>query len=260
MVQQCELPVDFRRGLLSVHVVGRQPQADVHCAGQVGQVQVGGQRVFPVGDRFGEDRFGQSVGDRRFVYDRVESEMFVQPRQHLLADQRFHFERDARQRYEHFAVPLEPHARSRSATVRQDGASVRHEGLALIQFVEVDVPYGSHRAHLLVDGLVAYQFHAEQPGQRMFGDVVLGRAETAGADDDVGVRQRLRDGFGDRFGSVGYRSDPVDFDSGRVQLFADPCRVGVDDLSDQNFVADGNDFCLHRFSDPESGIFYDYTV
>lgn len=47
-------------------------------------------------------------------------------------------------------------------------------------------------------------------------------------------------------GRIGDRCDPVDSYARRVELLAQPGRVRVDDLSDQDFVAYGNDFCLHK--------------
>lgn len=57
-LQLFELPADFPLGLFPVDLVGRQAQADAQRAGQVGQMQVAGQRAFPAGDRLGQYRLG----------------------------------------------------------------------------------------------------------------------------------------------------------------------------------------------------------
>ena len=245
-LQLFELPADFPLGLFPVDLVGRQAQADAQRAGQVGQMQVAGQRAFPAGDRLGQYRLGHAERNGRPVHDGPEAEMLAEARQHLLVDERFHLERDAGQRDEHAAVALEPHAGSRSAAVRQYDATVGHERLSLIQLVEIDMPQLGHPAYLLVDGFVAHERHAEHACERMFRDVVFRRAEAAGADHDVGALQRLADGLLYVPGSIGDRRDPVDSYARRVELLAQPGRVRVDDLSDQDFVAYGNDFCLHQ--------------
>lgn len=61
--------------------------------------------------------------------------------------------------------------------------------------------------------------------------------EAAGADHDVGALQRLADGLLYVPGRIGDRRDPVDSYARRVELLAQPGRVRVDDLSDQDFVA-----------------------
>ena len=118
--------------------------------------------------------------------------------------------------------------------------------MSLIQLVEIDMPQLGHPAYLLVDGFVAHERHAEHACERMFRDVVFRRAEAAGADHDVGALQRLADGLLYVPGRIGDRRDPVDLYARRVELLAQPGRVRVDDLSDQDFVAYGNDFCLHK--------------
>ena len=75
-----ELVVDLLFCFLTVCFVSRQPQSDTQCAGQIGQVQIGGQSLFPRSDRVGQNRFSQSKGDDRTVYIGIQSEMFAQTR------------------------------------------------------------------------------------------------------------------------------------------------------------------------------------
>ena len=152
--------------------------------------------------------------------NRAELKVLVKSGKDLLFDQRFHLERNAGHRNENFAVPIKPHARSRAAAVGQYGATFRNVGLSLIQLIEIDVPLGGHPFHLFENLLVADQTHAEHSCERMFGNIVLCRAESTGAEHDVGAAQGLVYRLGDVFGRVRYRGNLVDADSGGVQLLA----------------------------------------
>ena len=96
------------------------------------------------------------------------------------------------------------------------------------------------------DPFVAHQFAAEQLGERTFGDVVLRGTEAAGEDRHVaavhGAAERGDDG-------VAVVADPIPFSATtmprRVEVAGDGCGVGVDDLSDEDFVADGDDRGFH---------------
>jgi hypothetical protein len=44
-----------------------------------------------------------------------------------------------------------------------------------------------------------------------------------------------------------YRGDLMHIDPNFIQPFGDPFGIGIGDLSDQNFIAYGNDLCLQSF-------------
>ena len=92
----------------------------------------------------------------------------------------------------------------------------------------------------------SFEGYAEHLGDGLAGDVVLGRTEPAAADHGVAASQGLADG-GDDAGLVVTDLDlEVGVDAGEGQLFADPGRVGVDHLAEQQFRADGQDLAAHR--------------
>ena len=104
------------------------------------------------------------------------------------------------------------------------------------------------REHLLDPGghvLVEVERYAEHLGDGLAGDVVLGRPQPAAADDGVASGQGLADG-GDDPGLVVADLDlEVGVDAGQGQLLADPGRVGVDHLAEQQLGADGQDLAAH---------------
>src|SRR5215212_1192249 len=94
----------------------------------------------------------------------------------------------------------------------------------------------------------AHQGHPGHLGQRLPGDVVLGRAQAAGQDDRVGPAEGLADGLGDAFGVVPDHgvAQAVPADVG--QALADPGGVGVDDLAEQQLGPDPDDLAAHARS------------
>ena len=57
-----------------------------------------------------------------------------------------------------------------------------------------------------------------------------------------------KDGFDDLRAVVADREPLADHDARGVEVFGDGDRIGVHDLADENFVADGDDGCLHGWS------------
>ena len=175
----------------------------------------------------------------------MQREVRPQARQYFVRDQRFHFERYAGHRHQYFPAALEPHSRGRTVAVRQYRTAVRHERLSPVQFVECDSAYGQLPPDRFIHLFIADQPHTEQLRERMFGDVVPGRAESPGDQHDAYPCERFVHGPRDLVRIVLYRGDLRYFDSVFAERAAQPCRIGVDDLSDQQFVADGDNFCLH---------------
>ena len=83
--------------------------------------------------------------------------------------------------------------------------------------------------------------------QGVFGDVVFGGTESAGEEHDVGALLRLSEGGTDLFGVVVNGGDLTDYVAPFVEACRHPGAVGVDDLADEEFVADGDYFCLFHF-------------
>lgn len=244
-LQGGELPVDFVRYALAFDFVGRQAQPHHAGCGQICQVEVRGQGIFPVGDLFGQHRFGQTCRDQRAVYDLPQGETGFQTRHYLVGHQVLHFEGDARQRNHDLAVLFEPHAGGRAVGVEKHGAARRDERLIAVQAVVFDSACFEHAPHVVGDGLIAYEPGAEELGEGLFRDVVLGGAEAAGQDDYVALVHGPFYGLGDLLALVADRCALPDDDARIVQVTGDRRRIGIHDLPDQDFVADRKNRCFH---------------
>jgi len=208
-------------------------------------MQVGRQGGLPAGDPFGEHRLGQSRGDERAVYDLPQGEAGFETRHHFVLHEVFHFERHARQRDHDTAVAFEPHPRRCAVGVEQHRAAGGNERLSPVEVVVGDAPAFEHPAHVPGDPFVAHQFAAEQLGERTFGDVVLRGTEAAGEDRHVAAVHGAAERGDDGVAVVADRFLFGDDDARRVEVAGDGCGVGVDDLSDEDFVADGDDRGFH---------------
>ena len=93
--------------------------------------------------------------------------------------------------------------------------------------------------------LVQLERDAQHLGDGLPGDVVLGRPEPAAADHRVAAGQGLPDGRDDAAVVVADLDLEVGVDAGQGQLLADPGRVGVDDLAEEQLGADGDDLAAH---------------
>ena len=171
--------------------------------------------------------------------------MGFQPRHHLVLHQVLHLERHARQRHHDVPVAFEPHARGRAVGVEQHRAACGDHRLRAVQLVELDAPFREHSLHVVRDPLVAAHLAAEHLREGLLGDVVLRGAEAAGDDGDLRSRQGPFDGFDDLRAVVADRELLADHDARGVEVFGNGYRIGVHDLADEYFVADGDDGCLH---------------
>ena len=208
-------------------------------------MEVRGQGIFPVSDLFGQHRFGQTCRDQRAVYDLPQGETGFQTRHYLVGHQVLHFEGDARQRNHDFAVLFEPHAGGRAVGVEKHGAARRDERLIAVQAVVFDSARFEHAPHVVGDGLIAYEPGAEELGEGLFRDVVLGGAEAAGQDDYVALVHGPFYGLGNLLALVADRCALPDDDARIVQVTGDRRRIGIHDLPDQDFVADRKNRCFH---------------
>ncbi len=104
-------------------------------------MEVRGQGIFPVGDLFGQHRFGQTCRDQRAVYDLPQGETGFQTRHYLVGHQVLHFEGDARQRNHDLAVLFEPHAGGRAVGVEKHGAVIPAK-IAGVEQIVMTTPAG----------------------------------------------------------------------------------------------------------------------
>ena len=102
-----------------------------------------------------------------------------------------------------------------------------------------------HRADLLDDLIVAHQLDVHHLGERCASDVVLGGPESAADDQRVGASERRSKGEHDAFVVVAHVLMEVRSDAVRRQVLAEPLGVGIGNLAEQQFGADGDDLNSH---------------
>ena len=92
--------------------------------------------------------------------------------------------------------------------------------------------------------------HAHHLGDGLAGDVVLGGAEAAAHDDGIGAVERLAERRDDAVVVVADLRLAQVLDAAEGELLADPRRVRVDDLPEQQLGADGDHLTAHRAGCP----------
>ena len=95
---------------------------------------------------------------------------------------------------------------------------------------------------------------SEPGGEGLAGEVVFGRAEAAGDDEEVAAADGFFDGGldGRRWSREGEVCGEGEADGG--ELLAEPGGVGVDGLAEDQFVADGEDDGVHGIGDCGAGV------
>ena len=120
-----------------------------------------------------------------------------------------------------------------------------HEGLAQVVARHAATPGSEHLEQTLYDLFVLDQGDAHDLGDDITGDVILGRTETAAHDDCVAAFQRHPQRRSDPLPVVAHLGLEVAVDPSERELLADPRGIGVDDLTEEQFGADGDDFAVH---------------
>ena len=81
----------------------------------------------------------------------------------------------------------------------------------------------------------------------MLCDVVFRWAESARDDDYIALRQSAVEGLGNALGTIADRGALEDYDTRSVELLRQVSRVGVENLTNQNLVANGYDCRFHLY-------------
>ena len=99
------------------------------------------------------------------------------------------------------------------------------------------------------------QFHLDTHHRRdcFAGDVVVGGTAAAAQHNGIGSGERQPDGLDHSTEVVAHLDLVGGLDTGQSELLADEGRVGIDDLAEQQFRADGDDFTPHGSPSFESG-------
>ena len=125
--------------------------------------------------------------------------------------------------------------------IRHDAAPFREIGLKLVALGHFPLPPGEEPPHVLQGLGHEKQGAPGRRGQRLAGEVVGRRPQPAGGDDKVRPLERQAEDVNARLQLVADRRVVQDADTQLAQALAEPLRVGVEELSAGDFVADSKD-------------------
>ena len=136
---------------------------------------------------------------------------------------------------------------SRPRHRRVERGSHRYVGLEQVVVGHRAPAAAEHRPDPLDERLVPHELDAHHRGDGVAGDVVLGRPQSAADDDGVAAVEREAQHLDHAIEVVPDLRLVVAVDPHEGELLADPRRVRVDDLPQQELRAHRDHFTLHRF-------------
>ena len=193
--------------------------------------------------------------DRRFTLAGDAKQPAKQPRcpdmsQQPLLDQRLEHRlqlaRRTRQQHDEFFVVFDPQSRRRSVLVRQDDGAPRHHGLTPVDLGCSQPARGKALFNRLEDVGVIIQRAADEIGDNIARQVVVGRSEAARHDEQVASAQRVGDDCLQGNAIVAGNRLALQIDSELIQSLGDEQRVRVDVSRCQHLTADSNHFRFHE--------------
>ena len=197
-------------------------------------------------EQFGEARFGVAPGAQDPALDHGgEPGASLQIGQHGAQHHGAHLVGHAGDGIDHLGAGRADQARGGAGHLGNHRCALRHVRLAQVVRRHRAPACGEQGADPLRDLFAAHQRHTQDLGDRLAGDIVLGRTETAAQDHRIAALERLPDAGNDAPVVVADLALEVRIDPGKRQLAPDPGRVGVDDLAEQQLRADGDDFAAH---------------
>lgn len=227
---------------------GRHPNVDAVVLGVGADVRLiaPGQLVQQLGHRRLADAQGPDV-DRA---DRTGGEVRRQPGQHLLLPHPPHLARHAGHRDDHRTGVADEPAGGGADRVRQQLGRGDGPGLLGVPLRHRQAAAGEEGPDPVEDGGVDDRRLADHLGDRLPRQVVVGRADAAGADDEIGVRGGVADGRHQPRQVVADLDDVEQLDPPRRQLLGEEGGVGVGQVALDQLAADREDVGAHRSPQP----------
>ena len=146
------------------------------------------------------------------------------------------------------APVVEPQPGSRAVGIGQDLGALDDVALLEVRGRHGPAVAAETLPDLAADGRVEDELPAEDPGQRLAGPVVLGRAEAAHAEDEAGPAEGRPQGPGQVAGVVADDRLEGDVEADGVQAGRQIQGIRVLEVRGQELRADGDDLYLHGFS------------
>ena len=165
-----------------------------------------------------------------------------QPRHHLLQEHGLELVGRAGQHAQDLAVLGHPEPGSRAVGVGQDLAAIETVGLLEIVRGHLAAEEGEAVEDRLLYGRIENQLQPQHLGHRLASAVIASGAQATAGDDHVGDGPALAELPGDRAGLVGDGDVPFQHDSAAAELGADEGEVPVGGQTEQEFVAQSQQF------------------
>ncbi len=157
----------------------------------------------------------------------------------------FQFVRHAGKQHDDVTIGFEPQCGSRAAWIRENRGAFGNHGLALIYFGHGARETAEAFLNFAHDGFVEVQLAAEKFGDGFARAIVVGGAEAAARDDQVGAIESVAEGgahFVARIADDGFVDDAnADF----VEFVGEPERIGIETIGSEQLGTDGNDLRIH---------------
>ena len=177
-----------------------------------------------IGDGLGEVEFPAQVGD------------------YLVGEEPLELEGDAGQGEHYAARVFDDEGRGGAVGVIDDDGALRDVGQALVVGGHDEAPALEAALELLDKARFEDEPPAGGVGDYLSGQVVLGRAESAPGDDDVGAVEGVGDDLFHAARVVADHGLVEEVDAEVGEALGHPCGVGVDDLAEQELGTYGDYF------------------
>jgi hypothetical protein len=156
-------------------------------------------------------------------------------------EHRRHLARRARQHEDARLTVLDPQAGRGAVGVREDGRASRHHRLTAVDVGHRHGAPRKPRTDVFDDGVVELEGHPERARQSVSRDVVFGRAESAGADDQIGRVERSRQHLRQLVDRVADHHFQADVAADGIQALRDDERIRIEAKGRQHLAANGDD-------------------
>ena len=175
-------------------------------------------------------------------------EPLLDARKQLIVEDALHLEWHTRHEGEDDALLLQPHAGCRAIGVGDISASLRQHSLTAVALTHLETTTLEKRDDVVVSFLAKLQLRVKELADRRLGDVVGRGAKSSCHQHQVGIHAGI-EGIEDGFFGITDGQGGVQTESGTGKLFTQPCGIGVNHLTDKQFITDGdilyNDFFHH---------------
>ena len=178
---------------------------------------------------------------------KIERKPFSQSGYDCLAHRRLHFGRDSGHRHQYFSVSVEPHNGSSSHPVGQHIANIGYISLRAGRVVHLESPFPKQLLVVPEYRVIEYHRASEIIAQCLFGNIVFRRAQSAGHQHGIDPGKSLIQRRRDFRTPVAYGRDFGNLPSNPIHFPGNPSRIGIGHLTDQQFIADNNDFRIHLY-------------